>query len=139
MFGCKTFCTRFLNETRKCLKNRPELLAMVKGWYVDRSGSLGDRWFWVRDRHRKIIWQGSTCCVYHAKAKALFFLEEHCDPGHLEACPYCDETYDNGCSDLDANDNCVLNCGRCGKKVKFKLGLVGTDRNSSGMHESDCM
>ena len=139
MLGCKEFCAMMLRETRKGLKDRPVFLAMVKGWYTESTGMVNKKYFWVKDRHGKVLWQGGSCCSYNAKAHATDFLVEFADLSDLEACPFCDECYSNGCSELDESDNCTLTCGRCGNEINFKLGLVGADKDSSGVDESYCI
>lgn len=83
MSNCKNFCNRLLREARVDAKRYPQVLTQIKGWYVDRSGQFGKRYFWVKVNSgrgeaftRKTLWEGSACCTYHAKFNTLMALIE---------------------------------------------------------------
>ena len=70
--NCRTFCTSLLRGARDDL-NRffPHLKSQFKGMYVDRSIWGSAKYFWVKKSNGKSIWEGSACCVYHARYLAI--------------------------------------------------------------------
>ncbi len=72
---CKTFCTALLREARKdaqTILGTRGLAGWVKGWYTESSRVCANKkWFWVKDRTGGVMWEGTSCCSYHAKYRAL--------------------------------------------------------------------
>lgn len=70
--NCRTFCTALLREARKDLNEYPGFKELLKGMYVDRSSMFsGKRYFWVKRSNGATIWEGYSCCVYHARYMAI--------------------------------------------------------------------
>ncbi len=75
--NCQTFCTGLLREARQDLNKYPGFKQLLKGMYVDRSSMFGnERYFWVKRENGVTIWEGSTCCVYHARYEAILKIIE---------------------------------------------------------------
>lgn len=74
MLGCSNFCRTLLSEARGdliALIGRKKTDEIFRGMYTDRSEWGTDKYFWVNDRTRKKLWEGSACCSYHAKYNAI--------------------------------------------------------------------
>lgn len=76
--NCQTFCTSLLREARNDLNKYPGFKQLLKGMYVDRtSASWGDgRHFWVKRSNGVTIWEGASCCVWHARYEAILKIIE---------------------------------------------------------------
>jgi len=42
----------------------------------------------------------------------------------LTECPYCGEDYQFGCSEVDADENCRVTCGGCGRHIEYRIEWV---------------
>ena len=72
MFSCKTYCAHELRLARESLKDHPDIKAKIIGMYIDgESKTFSDKYFWVRDANRKVIWEGTACCRYRARIKTI--------------------------------------------------------------------
>lgn len=66
------FCRSLLRDNRNSFHDKGRL----KGMYVDITRTTANPYAWVRDAKGNVLWQGSTCCKWHAKSLAIDSMKE---------------------------------------------------------------
>jgi hypothetical protein len=72
IMNCRIFCAALLRRSRDELKKKSDLQERAKGMFVNQSQmGAGKKWMDVVSKDGKILWQGTCCCNYYAKTKAI--------------------------------------------------------------------
>lgn len=74
--GCNDFCRRHLKEWKEVMVagNHKGVLEVMKGSYIEGPCGIDNknkRYYFVKDKHGVVLWDGYTCCKYSARAKAF--------------------------------------------------------------------
>lgn len=65
-----SICRMMLSQAKGSLPK--DFLPELRGVYVEQTTMLNNsKWFWVKDAHGNVLWEGRACCSWSARYHQL--------------------------------------------------------------------